>query len=147
MDDSPDTGLDGSLLSAYVATMVSGPDGRAWSGADAVEALPYGECWVITGWNPFSAKVSEARNEAANARLRETIRAYGVDATPVEGCAADHSWCEPAFALPTSVPLDVVCGWARDFEQHAVFRLTPHQHLVVHAGTEHTIGSRPRVTS
>lgn len=146
-DETAGPGVDGSLLSAYVTTMVTGPDGRTWSGADAIDELPDGEYWVITGWNPFSERVSEARNLDAQSRLLETIRGHGVAVTAVDGCAPDHSWCEPAFAFPRSVPLEVVCSWARAFDQHAVFALTPHEHLVVDAGSERTIGSRPRVTT
>ena len=136
--------LEGELLAAYLATVVTATAGAVWSGAGAVDGLPLGDCWVITGHNPFSARVSDAENHAANVRLAAAIAADGAEAVPVDGCAADHSWCEPGFAVPADVPVDVVCAWARSFDQHAVFLLTDDEHHVVRALDAVTVGTRPR---
>ena len=68
----------------------------------------------------------------------------GVEAVPVDGCAVDHSWCEPGFAVPADVPVELVCGWACAFDQHAVFLLTGTEHHVVRAVDTATVGTRPR---
>ena len=136
--------LDLELLAAYVATVVTDASGAVWSGAAATPVLPLGDCWVITGHNPFSARRTEAENLAANARLASVIVDAGAEAVPVDGCAADHSWCEPAYAVPATVPTDVVCGWARTFDQHAVFLLTDAEHHVVRAVDAVTVGTRSR---
>lgn len=136
--------LGGELLAAYVATVVTSAGGVVWSGEGAVEALPLGECWVITGHNPFSEPRTDAENHAANARLAAVITDAGAEAVPVDGCAADHSWCEPGFAVPAQVPLDVVRRWARDFDQHAVFHLTDDEHHVVRAVDGAVVATRPR---
>jgi hypothetical protein len=138
--------LGGELLAAYVATVVTDATGLVWSGDGAVGALPLGECWVITGHNPFSEPRSDAENHAANARLAAVITDAGAEAVPVDGCAPDHSWCEPAFAVPAEVPAELVRRWAADFDQHAVFHLTDLEHRVVRTGDGATVGVRPRRT-
>ena len=136
--------LEGDLLTAYVETVVTGTAGLVWSGAGAAPELPLGDCWVITGHNPFSARMTDAENHAANVRLAAAIAGAGVEAVPVDGCAVDHSWCEPGFAVPAEVPVEIVCGWARAFDQHAVFLLTGAEHHVVRAIDTATVGTRPR---
>jgi hypothetical protein len=136
--------LEGELLAAYAGTEVTGTAGLVWSGVGAAERLPLGPCWVITGHNPFSARVSDADNHAANVRLAAAIAAHGAEAVPVDSCAPDHSWCEPGFAVPAEVPLDVVRRWAVDFDQHAVFHLTDDEHHVVRALDGATVATRPR---
>ena len=73
----------------------------------------------ITGWNPRSAPIEHALNEAAHQRLEGELRARGVRFLPHRGVGADPSWSEEGlFALDLSI--DQAMELALAFEQNAI---------------------------
>jgi hypothetical protein len=133
--------LDDDLLAAYLATEVVDAEGAVWSGSGAGRDLAV--TWVLTAENPFSELRPGDVNDAAMRALEREIVASGVVAIPLVGQAPDHSWSERCFGV-RDVEREAVCTWGRHHGQHAVFLLTPDEHVVVSCWTGADLAVRPR---
>jgi hypothetical protein len=133
--------IDVGLLTAYVTTEVVDLEGAVWSGPGAIAIDA--DVWVVTAENPFSEKQDAVVNTAAMDALAGVIRAAGHDPVPMVGRAPDGSWSEDCFGVRGNVS-EPVRAWGRAHGQHAVFRLTAHDHEVVSCWSGEVLASRPR---
>lgn len=73
----------------------------------------------ITAWNPFSAKVTDAENLAANQRLRVSLAEWAEGIYPGRGVSADGEWYEDGF-LGLGLNLATARWLCQQYAQHAV---------------------------
>lgn len=73
----------------------------------------------ITAWNPFSATATEADNQAANLRLKESLGQWADVIYPGRGIAADGGWFEDGF-LGLGLNRATAKWLCQEYAQHAV---------------------------
>ena len=130
-----------ALARAYLAAVVEIelPTGRAVVApapegtVDGAFPADLGAVQVVTACNPYSQPLPDRDNAARNDRLATTLRAAGLRFVDAVGRSPDDVWREPSFAVLDG-DLAVVLDLAARFEQHAVYRWTPHERTVVWAG-------------
>lgn len=82
------------------------------------------EAWILTAWNPRSVELPTEVNHERQAELTLLISEASHLSQECLGFDPAGEWAEES-CLVVDASRDEVVGWARRFEQNAVFRWTP----------------------
>lgn len=84
---------------------------------------------LITAWNPWSERKTDAENAAANGRLKDRIVSEGFEFLPSFNRGAKQDWPDEEGFCVFGVNREDARRFAREFEQHAVVFLKTGQRL------------------
>lgn len=120
-----------ALQSLYLQTEVSiALPGAGWvTAAEAVEMLPT-PIFVLTAWNAGPERPGLTRNRERNRRLHERLVELGARVFPAIGASPDGDHYEESYAA-TGLDRADALALGREFDQVAVFELTPSRQTVV----------------
>lgn len=80
----------------------------------------FGSAAIITAWNPFSTRVSDACNEAAQIRLEKVLTARSIAFIKAIGEDPSGLWPGEVSVLALGLSLDAVKFLGIDFKQNAI---------------------------
>ncbi len=128
--------------SRYVFEMPSGSFDFALNGEEGPYLELAQSVTMITAWNPNSDERPQDWNEAANLRLRQSLKEAGYEFFPAKGASlpgVTPEWEESGFAV-LGWDRELASRWGRTWAQRAVVFLSADASELIFCKTETVVG-------
>jgi len=119
-----------ALAAIYLAAVVTVEIDGQWMSAEEAVVGVGEDLHVITAWNPGPLRLSRDVNRSRNRDLRMRLEKHSSRLYPALGADPGSEYAEESWGT-SGLSDETALAIAREFDQVAIFRLAPHEQIVL----------------